>query len=165
MRGFLKVALLSSVFAVSSYAAEAETLKLGVLATLSGAGTAWGIAMQGAAELAAEDVNSKGGLEVGGKKYQVEVIAYDDHYKAADALTAFNRLVFDDGVKYVVGPLGSAPALAFALSPAATRPRRRTWPKRTARSRVARAFASSVAVPVRCMPRSGCIPRGRIQPR
>ena len=112
MRGFLKVALLSSVFAVSSYAARAETLKLGVLATLSGAGTAWGIAMQGAAELAAEDVNAKGGLEVGGKKYKIEVIAYDDHYKAADALTAFNRMVFDDGIKYVVGPLGSAPALA-----------------------------------------------------
>lgn len=113
MRGFLKVVLLSSVIAVSSYSASAETLKLGVVATLSGAGTAWGIAMQGAAELAAEDVNSKGGLEVGGKKYKVEVVAYDDHYKAADALTAFNRLVFDDNIKFVVGPLGSAPALAL----------------------------------------------------
>jgi branched-chain amino acid transport system substrate-binding protein len=113
MRGFLKVALVSSVFAVSSYSVSAETLKLGVVATLSGAGTAWGIAMQGAAELAAEDVNSKGGLEIGGKKYKVEVVAYDDHYKAADALTAFNRLVFDDGIKFVVGPLGSAPALAL----------------------------------------------------
>src|SRR3979490_1482566 len=92
MRGFLKGALLSTACAVSSFPASAQTLKLGVLATLSGAGTAWGIAMQGAAELAAEDVNSKGGLEVGGKKYQVEVIAYDDHYKAADALTAFNRM-------------------------------------------------------------------------
>ena len=88
-------------------------MKLGVLATLSGAGTAWGIAMQGAAELAAEDVNGKGGLEVGGKKYKVEVVSYDDHYKAADALTAFNRMVFDDGIKFVVGPLGSAPALAL----------------------------------------------------
>ena len=113
MRGVLKVALLSSAFAVSSYSASAQTLKLGVLATLSGAGTAWGMAMQGAAELAAEDVNSKGGLEVGGKKYKVEVVAYDDHYKAADALTAFNRMVFDDGIKFVVGPLGSAPALAL----------------------------------------------------
>lgn len=113
MRGVLKVALLSSVFAVSSYSASAQTLKLGVLATLSGAGTAWGMAMQGAAELAAEDVNSKGGLEVGGKKYKVEIVAYDDHYKAADALTAFNRMVFDDGIKFVVGPLGSAPALAL----------------------------------------------------
>ncbi|MBR0784734.1 ABC transporter substrate-binding protein [Bradyrhizobium iriomotense] len=91
---------------------SAETLKLGVLATLSGAGTAWGISMQGAAELAAEDVNSKGGLEVGGKKYNIEVVAYDDHYKAADALTATNRLIFDDGIKYIVGPLGSAPSLA-----------------------------------------------------
>src|SRR5258708_6092764 len=112
MRGFLTVALLSSVFAISSYSASAETLKLGVLATISGAGTAWGIAMQGAAELAAEDVNAKGGLDVDGKKYKVEVVTYNDHYKAADALTAFNRLVFDDGIKFVVGPLGSAPALA-----------------------------------------------------
>jgi branched-chain amino acid transport system substrate-binding protein len=112
MRGVLKVALVSSVFAVSALPASAQTLKLGVLATMSGAGTAWGIAMQGAAELAAEDVNSKGGLEVGGKKYKVEVVTYDDHYKASDALTALNRLVFDDGIKYVVGPLGSAPALA-----------------------------------------------------
>jgi branched-chain amino acid transport system substrate-binding protein len=113
MRGILKVALLSTACAVCSGPASAQTLKLGVLATLSGAGTAWGMAMQGAAELAAEDVNSKGGLEVGGKKYKVEVVAYDDHYKAADALTAFNRLVFDDGIKFVVGPLGSAPALAL----------------------------------------------------
>ncbi len=112
MRGFLKLALLSSVLAVSSYSASAQTLKIGVLATISGAGTAWGIAMQGAAELAAEDVNAKGGLEVGGKKYKIEIVTYDDHYKAADALTAFNRLVFDDGIKFVVGPLGSAPALA-----------------------------------------------------
>jgi branched-chain amino acid transport system substrate-binding protein len=113
MRGILKVALLSTACAVCAGPASAQTLKLGVLATLSGAGTAWGMAMQGAAELAAEDVNSKGGLEVGGKKYKVEVVAYDDHYKAADALTAFNRLVFDDGIKFVVGPLGSAPALAL----------------------------------------------------
>src|SRR5258708_24241080 len=108
----LKVEVLSLVVAGSSHAAPAQTLKLGVLATLSGAGTAWGIAMQGAAELAAEDVNGRGGLDVGGKKYKVEVVAYDDHYKAADALTAFNRLVFDDGIKFVVGPLGSAAAFA-----------------------------------------------------
>jgi branched-chain amino acid transport system substrate-binding protein len=112
MSKFIAAAVFSATFALSSYSASAETLKLGVLATLSGAGTAWGLSMQGAAELAAEDVNSKGGLEVAGKKYKVEVVAYDDHYKAADALTAFNRLVFDDGVKFVVGPLGSAPALA-----------------------------------------------------
>lgn len=112
VKNLFKIAIVSCAVALSPHAASAETLKLGVLATLSGAGTAWGVAMQGAAELAAEDVNSKGGLEVAGKKYTVEVVAYDDHYKAADALTALNRLVFDDGIKFIVGPLGSAPALA-----------------------------------------------------
>lgn len=107
-----KIAMLLCFGAALSQPASAQTLKLGVLATLSGAGTAWGISMQGAAELAAEDVNSKGGLDVGGKKYKIEIVAYDDHYKAADALTATNRLIFDDGIKFIVGPLGSAPALA-----------------------------------------------------
>src|SRR5512145_359347 len=62
-------------FALSAPAAAAETLKIGAIATLSGAGTAWGMSIQGAAELAAEDVNSKGGLEVAGKKYTVEIVA------------------------------------------------------------------------------------------
>lgn len=108
----LLTALLPLACVLSAPAASADSLKIGVLATLSGAGTAWGMSMQGAAELAAEEVNAKGGLEVAGKKYKIEVVAYDDKYKAADALTAMNRLAFDDGVKYVVGPLGSAPALA-----------------------------------------------------
>lgn len=112
MKGYIKIALISGAAILTSQAASAETLKLGVLATLSGAGTAWGMSMQGAAELAAEDVNGKGGLEVGGKKYKIEIVAYDDRYKAADALTAANRLIFDDSIKYMVGPLGSAPALA-----------------------------------------------------
>lgn len=107
-----KLAVISTAFALSAQAASAQTIKLGVLATLSGAGTAWGISMKGAAELAADEVNSKGGLEVAGKKYQIDVIAYDDHYKASEALTAANRLIFNDGIKFIVGPLGSAPALA-----------------------------------------------------
>lgn len=89
-----------------------DTLKIGALVTLSGAGAAWGQALLYGAELAADDVNAKGGLEVDGKKYKVEVIAYDDKYQAAEAVTAANRLVSDDKVKYIIGPMGSAPALA-----------------------------------------------------
>jgi branched-chain amino acid transport system substrate-binding protein len=67
-----------------------------------------------AAEMAAEDVNAKGGLDVGGKKYKVEVVAYDDKYQANEAVTAANRLIFEDKVKYIIGPVGSAPALAIS---------------------------------------------------
>lgn len=92
--------------------ANAETLKIGVLAPLSGSGADWGQAMKGAAENAAEDANANGGLNVGGTNYQIEVIAYDSEYKANTAITAMNRLVFEDQVKFVVGPLGSAPLVA-----------------------------------------------------
>jgi len=98
--------------AVTLQAAAQETLKIGALVTLSGPGAAWGQAMKNAAELAADKVNTVGGLEVGGKKYRVEVVAYDDKYQAGEAVTVANRLVFEDKVKFIIGPTGSAPTLA-----------------------------------------------------
>ncbi len=91
-----------------------ETLKIGAVVTLSGAGAAWGQALLYGAELAADDVNAKGGLDVAGKRYKVQVIPYDDKYQSSDAVTVTNRLVSDDKVKYIIGPVGSAPALAVA---------------------------------------------------
>jgi branched-chain amino acid transport system substrate-binding protein len=82
-------------------AVSAETLKVGVIAPLSGAAAPWGIAMAEGAKLIAKHLNDKGGLDVGGKKYQVEVIAYDDMYSAPGAVAAYNRLVNQDGVKYI----------------------------------------------------------------
>jgi len=104
--------LLSLALAMPGVVIAQETLKIGALVTLSGAGAAWGQALLYGAELAADDVNAKGGLEVEGKKYKVQVIPYDDKYQAAEAVTAANRLISDDKVKYIIGPMGSAPALA-----------------------------------------------------
>ncbi|MET0335902.1 MAG: ABC transporter substrate-binding protein [Rhizobacter sp.] len=113
MTHLLKPLALSALLALAGPALAQETLKIGALVTLSGAGAAWGTGMQHAAELAADDVNAKGGLEVAGKKYKVQVIAYDDKYQANEAVTVANRLVYDDKVKYIIGPVGSAPVLAI----------------------------------------------------
>ncbi len=91
--------------------ASAETLKIGVIAPLTGAGAPHGNAMAQAAKIAASEANATGGLDVGGKKYQVDVVAYDDQYKAAEAIVAYNRLVNQDGVKYMI-LLSSASTLA-----------------------------------------------------
>lgn len=90
-----------------------DVLKIGAVVTLSGAGAAWGQALLYGAELAADDVNAKGGLDVAGKKYKLQVIPYDDKYQANEAVTAVNRLVSDDKVQYIIGPVGAAPALAI----------------------------------------------------
>ena len=100
---------LAVVFAgcLSAYA-SAETIKVGVVAPLTGGGAPWGIAAAEAMKMAAEDYNSAGGMKVGGKTYQIEVIAYDDQYKAAEAVAAYNRLVTKDGVKIMM--LQTSPA-------------------------------------------------------
>lgn len=108
----MKKIAIAGLLCLAGTAFAQEELKIGAIVTLSGAGAAWGQAMLYATELAADDVNSKGGLEVGGKKYQVKVVPYDDKYQAGEAVTAANRLVFEDKVKYIIGPVGSAGALA-----------------------------------------------------
>lgn len=109
----LAATLLFAAFPLAAQAQDAQELKIGALVTLSGAGAAWGQGMKNAAELAAMQVNQDGGLEVDGKRYKVSVVAYDDKYQANEAVTVANRLVFEDKVKYIIGPVGSAPALAI----------------------------------------------------
>ena len=80
---------------------QAETLRIGLIAPLTGPGAPWGLAAQGGANIAASEINAKGGLDVGGTKYDVELVVYDDKLKAAEGVSAFHRLVDRDGVKYI----------------------------------------------------------------
>jgi len=92
--------------------ANAETIKIGVIAALTGGGAPWGLAAAEGPRIVANEINAKGGLDVGGKKYTIEVIAYDDQYKTAEAIAAYNRLVNQDGVKYMI-IMGSAATMAL----------------------------------------------------
>src|SRR5450759_5185647 len=104
MRALKIGALLFTAAIVLAGAANAqEMLKIGMIGDLSGAAAVWGKAVQGGVELAAKETNAAGGLKVGGKTYKIEVIAYDDQYNAAKAVTAANRLIDQDGVKFVFG--------------------------------------------------------------
>src|SRR2546422_1047405 len=77
----------------------ADVIKFGVATPLSGPAAPWGIPHKGATELIFDEINSQGGLEVGGKKYKLEVIAYDHKYVIAEGVATVNRLIAKDGVK------------------------------------------------------------------
>jgi branched-chain amino acid transport system substrate-binding protein len=81
-------------------------LKLGAMGPLSGPAAQWGLAMTGAATLAAAEANKDGGLKVGGEVCHVTVVTYDSKYTAEGAAAGANQLI-SDGVKFIVGPVGS----------------------------------------------------------
>lgn len=112
IRKFAKTFLGLGLAAGLVAAAGAQTVKIGVIAALTGGAAPWGMAAAEGAKIAAAEVNAQGGLDLDGKKHKVEVIAYDDQYKAADAVGAYNRLVRQDGAKYVI-IMSSAGALAL----------------------------------------------------
>jgi branched-chain amino acid transport system substrate-binding protein len=98
-------------FGVPSALAQ-DVLKIGVVGPMTGPGAQWGLAAAGGVQIAAKEVNDKGGLKVGGKTYRVEVVPYDEQYKAAVAISAMQRLVNQDRIKFVFGPVSSAGTLA-----------------------------------------------------
>ena len=90
-----------------------EVLKIGGVGPLSGGGTAWGLAAQRGMELAMDDINAKGGVKAGGKTYKLELVMYDDQYTGQGGKAAAERLVNQDKVGFVIGPVGSPPALGL----------------------------------------------------
>jgi branched-chain amino acid transport system substrate-binding protein len=92
-------------------AAWSEELKIGAVGTLSGGGTEWGLALQRGSTIAFDEINAAGGLKIAGKAYTYKLIMYDDQYTAQGGTTAATRLVNVDNVKFILGPIGSPPAL------------------------------------------------------
>jgi branched-chain amino acid transport system substrate-binding protein len=113
-KGKLRAVIMAMLlaFVAQSPAVAQEELKIGGIGPLSGGGTAWGLAVQRGAEMAIDEVNKAGGLKVGDKTYLPRLIMYDDQYTAAGGRTAAERLINLDGVKYIIGPIGSPSALA-----------------------------------------------------
>ncbi len=91
---------------------EVTVLKLGVSLPLTGAASYWGIGWQHGIEMAVDDIDEKGGFEVDGKKYTFEVTEWDDKGTATDAVAGAKKLVEQDGVKYMIGPILSGGMLA-----------------------------------------------------
>jgi branched-chain amino acid transport system substrate-binding protein len=95
---------------------DEEPIKLGVLAILSGpVGEVGQDAVRGA-ELAVARINDNGGL-LGGR--ELELVVADDQADPAIAVQAATRLVQEDGVSVILGPISSGPAIA--VSEVATR--------------------------------------------
>ena len=104
MKSFLLASC--ACLAVSTAAVAADPIKIGIIAENSAIS---GIAIPNAAQIAADEINAKGGVD--GR--MIEIVAYDDHNSAADAVRAFQRAASQDKVAAVIASYTSEVALAL----------------------------------------------------
>lgn len=94
--------------------AQEETIKVGVIAPITGGIPAVGKSTVDAANLAVKEVNDAGGLEVGGKKYKIELFIEDNQDRKETVVSAAQKLINQSGVAAIVGPQASRNAIPAA---------------------------------------------------
>jgi len=103
MLGFGIVVLLVVVLIFGSFSGnvikDQETIKIGVIGTVSGFGAYFGDQVNKGLEIAVEEINSDGGIN--GKA--VELILEDSQTSQAGAVLAANKLIHVDGVEFIIG--------------------------------------------------------------
>jgi branched-chain amino acid transport system substrate-binding protein len=85
--------------------AASQIIKIGGMWPLSGPGAAWGLPCKNVMQFQTDQYNNAGGIDVGGQKYRMEIIFEDTKYAPSVARSAAEKLVNQDKVKYVMGPL------------------------------------------------------------
>jgi branched-chain amino acid transport system substrate-binding protein len=96
---------------VGAFAKGPESIRIGVNAPLTGDIPKVGEGTKFAAQMWLDDVNAAGGIEVGGKKYKVELIIEDNESKAESAVKANTKLITEEDVLAIVGPQSSKQAI------------------------------------------------------
>jgi branched-chain amino acid transport system substrate-binding protein len=104
-------AALASLF-VAAQAQAADPIKIAVIAEAQAIA---GASIPQAAQLAADEINAKGGID--GR--QIQIITYDNKSSSADSVRAFQRAVSDDKVNAVIASYISE--VVLALEPWAAR--------------------------------------------
>jgi len=100
------------VLSVNAWAFGRKTvIKVGINAPITGDIPKVGEGTKYAAQMWLEDINKAGGIEVGGKKYPVELVIEDNESKAESAVKANTKMITEDEVIVIVGPQSSKQAV------------------------------------------------------
>lgn len=106
------VSVLVVVLALSPCAwSKAKKIVIGINAPMTGDIPKVGEGTKFAAQMWLEDIKAAGGLEVGGKKYPVEIVVEDNESKAESAVKVNTKMITEDEVLVIVGPQSSKQAI------------------------------------------------------
>ena len=112
--GFAAVALLAGGASTALAKVMGDTIVLGAALSLTGKYSTAGNHAQRGYELAKKLINEAGGVKVGGKTYMLDIKYYDDESTPARGAQLAERLIKQDGIKYMLGPYSSGLTKAVA---------------------------------------------------
>jgi branched-chain amino acid transport system substrate-binding protein len=104
------VATALALVATLTFAQEKKPIKIGLLYSLSGLAAVYTQGTVIGHEIAAEEINAKGGIL--GRK--IEYVVRDDKLKPGEAVKEFRRMATRDKVDFVMGVISSGVALAVS---------------------------------------------------
>ncbi|MFQ5936146.1 MAG: amino acid ABC transporter substrate-binding protein [Acidiferrobacterales bacterium] len=93
---------------------EGDTIVLGSAISFTGKYSTNGIHASNGYNLGVKRINAAGGVKVGGKSYKLKIKYYDDESTPARTAQLLERLIKQDGIKYMLGPYSSATTKAAA---------------------------------------------------
>jgi branched-chain amino acid transport system substrate-binding protein len=93
---------------------EGDTIIFGAALSFTGKYSTNGKHTKNGYDLVVKRVNEMGGVKVGGKTYKIQVKYYDDESTPARAVQLADRLIKQDGIKFILGPYGSGPTKGMA---------------------------------------------------
>jgi branched-chain amino acid transport system substrate-binding protein len=105
--GFALVLLMGSSLVMAQ-----DVIRLGAAVSLTGTHSRFGNMVKNGYELWKDLVNERGGINVGTKKYKVEMIYYDDESNPQIGAKLTEKLITEDKVQFLLGPYSSGITLA-----------------------------------------------------
>lgn len=105
-RTLLKTSALAAVASIAMLGtafAENPVLKIGFVGVTSGPAAAWGTSNQRSMETRAAWINETGGYDIGGTKYDIQIVPFDDQKDPKRAIAGMEKMA-QEGIHYVVGP-------------------------------------------------------------
>ncbi len=102
LKSFL-LPLVASVAIGGAAQAANSKLKIGFVGVTSGPAAAWGISNVRSMQTRAAWINETGGVSIGGKTYDIEIVTFDDQKDPKRAIAGMEKMA-QEGIRYVVGP-------------------------------------------------------------
>src|SRR6266516_4018771 len=93
--------------AAPGVSAQIDTLRLGASVALTGPVSKEGNLVKDGYEVWMQTANEKGGVNVGGKRYKIDIKFYDDESKADTGTRLTEKLITEDKVQFILGPFSS----------------------------------------------------------